>query len=201
MTDITPTRSAYLELQQERSGMEEGYHFLDEKRMVLVSEILHELERYKTDLHQFMNTYERAIRSLQGSVGRHGMHGLEVYPPTSDSWDEIQRDSRSVLGVKLETVKMEFRTSSPRRYPVNASPEAEETCRLFAELVSLGATLAGTTGNLIRLRNEYQSTSRRARALEDVLLPEIDQTLARLDTALEDMDKEELVRVHFAMKT
>ncbi|MCK4708870.1 MAG: ATPase, partial [Gammaproteobacteria bacterium] len=50
------------------------------------------------------------------------------------------------------------------------------------------------------LENEYQKTSRRARALEDVLLPEIDQTLAQIDTALEDMDKEEVVRVHNSLR-
>ena len=57
------------------------------------------------------------------------------------------------------------------------------------------------TANLVKLRDEYQLTSRRARALEDVLLPEIDRTLAQIDIALEEMDKEEIVRVHFGMRS
>jgi V/A-type H+-transporting ATPase subunit D len=129
------------------------------------------------------------------------MHGLDVYPPVAESEDDIQRNSRSVLGLKLETTELEYKEPLAREQAINASPEADETRTLFAELIPLAVNLAGTTGNLIRLRNEYQRTSRRARALEDVLLPEIDQTLAQLDIALEDMDKEEIVRVHFAMKT
>jgi V/A-type H+-transporting ATPase subunit D len=32
---IVPTRSAFLKLKDERSGMREGYRFLDEKRLIL----------------------------------------------------------------------------------------------------------------------------------------------------------------------
>jgi V/A-type H+-transporting ATPase subunit D len=42
---IVPTRSAFLELKEERSGMREGYRSLDEKRLILAAEILAELGR------------------------------------------------------------------------------------------------------------------------------------------------------------
>ncbi len=35
MSDITPTRSAVLELHEERRALREGYRFLDEKRLLL----------------------------------------------------------------------------------------------------------------------------------------------------------------------
>ena len=178
--------------------MEEGYRFLDEKRMVLVAETLQELEQYEIALQQFKDAYELAIQALQRAVGRHGIHGLEIYPPESTSWESVQRESRSVLGLKLETARLDPPVVVDPPRAVNASPEAEEARRLFTRMISHAASLAATTGNLIRLRNEYQRTSRRARALEDVLLPEIEQTLSRLDTALEEMDKEEFVRVRFA---
>ena len=33
-----PTQSAFLELKEERVGMQEGYRFLDEKRLILAAE-------------------------------------------------------------------------------------------------------------------------------------------------------------------
>lgn len=200
MSEITPTRSAYLELQQERIGMEEGYRFLDEKRMVLVAETLQELERYEAQRREFMDAFDLAIQALQRAVGRHGIHGLEIYPPESAAWQAVQRESRSVLGLKLETASLERHKDADQKLVINASPEAEEARRLFARLIPFAARLAAISGNLLRLRNEYQRTSRRARALEDVLLPEIDQTITRLDTALEEMDKEEFIRVHLAIQ-
>ena len=58
--------------------------------------------------------------------------------------------------------------------------------------------LADLVANLERLRAEYARTARRARAMEDVLLPEIDGTLSAIDTALEELEREEAVRVRRA---
>jgi V/A-type H+-transporting ATPase subunit D len=201
MAEITPTRSAYLELQEERVGMEEGYRFLDEKRLVLVAETLQELERYETAYEEFKQAYQLAIESLKRSLSRHGLNGLEIYPPLMHAWGELHRDRRSVLGLTVQDIHLEEHSPETRETAINASPEAEETRQLFAGLMRLGARLAGITGNLVRLRDEYERTSRRARALEDVLLPEIDETLSQLDMALEEMDKEEVVRVHYAMRS
>ena len=201
MLELTPTRSAYLELEEERSSMVEGYRFLDEKRLVLVAETLQELARYESAQEEFRHSYELAIESLKRAVSRHGLNGLEVYPPLQQAWGALQHASRSVLGLDVHEVILEELPPVTGELAIDASPEAEEARMRFARLIPQTAKLAGIAGNLIRLQNEYQKTSRRARALEDVLLPEIDQTLSQLDTALEEMDKEEIVRVHHAMRT
>jgi V/A-type H+-transporting ATPase subunit D len=81
---------------------------------------------------------------------------------------------------------------------VDQSPEAERCRAAFRNLVPRAAHLAALAGNLERLRLEYTRTARRARALEDVLLPEIDDTLKGIDTALEELEREEAVRVRLA---
>ena len=50
MREITPTRSAVLELADERKLMRQGYDFLDEKRMLLASEMLRQLHDYQKRL-------------------------------------------------------------------------------------------------------------------------------------------------------
>lgn len=76
------------------------------------------------------------------------------------------------------------------------SPEAEQ-CRLeFLELTRIGAVLAGVSGNLHRLLAEYRKTERRARALENVVIPEMTTRLRDMSSRLEEMDQEEVVRVH-----
>ena len=45
------------------------------------------------------------------------------------------------------------------------------------------------------LRLEYRRTARRTRALEDVLLPEIDETLRVIAASLEESEREEAIRV------
>ncbi len=61
-------------------------------------------------------------------------------------------------------------------------------------MLPLAAVLAAIVGNLLRLVEEYRRTERRARALEDVLLPEIEETLHEILAHLEDTDLEETIR-------
>ena len=200
MLEVTPTRSVYLDLQEERTGMQEGYRFLDEKRLVLAAELLKELKHYDSVMNEYRLLTSQAAGSLKESVARHGLNGLGLYPSNRHAWSDIQSQSRSVLGVNVQQISIEEMQSEVTEFAINASPEAEKTKQEFTRLITLATSLAAVTANLVRLENEYQKTSRRARALEDVLLPEIDQTLAQIDTALEDMDKEEVVRVHFSLR-
>ena len=48
MTDRSPTRSAYLEIQEELERLGEGYRFLDEKSMLLAHEMLRQLVLMET---------------------------------------------------------------------------------------------------------------------------------------------------------
>ncbi|MGC1818849.1 MAG: V-type ATP synthase subunit D, partial [Casimicrobiaceae bacterium] len=76
---------------------------------------------------------------------------------------------------------------------VQPSPEAEACRRAFVALVALAARLAAASGNLERLSYEYRRSVRRARALQDVLLPELDQRLQRVETRLEELEQEDAI--------
>lgn len=204
--EATYTHSAFLELKEERAGMREGYRFLDEKRLILAAEILAALAVYSRELAAFQADYAVAGQALRGAVARHGLEGLSVYPAAPEPPGEVQVTERSVLGVRVQ----ETRWPAPSAAGLGAglgpeapqaldrSPEGEACRTAFLALIPRCARLADLAANLERLRAEYARTARRARALEDVLLPEIDATLAAIDTALEDLEREEAVRVRRA---
>jgi V/A-type H+-transporting ATPase subunit D len=195
--EVSPTHSAFLELREERQGMEEGYHFLDEKRLILAAAMLGELQRYEVALAEFRKAYALAVEGLKAAVARHGLEELQAHP-TGRSWGgALSVRARSVLGVLVNEV--ECLTGDPDESPpAAASPEARRCRERFAGLLPLAAQLAAMTGNLERLSHEYGRTSRRARALEDVLLPELEQQLRIIDTALEEQEREEAIRVRRA---
>jgi V/A-type H+/Na+-transporting ATPase subunit D len=64
--------------------------------------------------------------------------------------------------------------------------------------VPLALELAVMRASLERLIAEYIRTERRARALENVVLPEIEGSLRFMDEQLEAMDQEEAIRVRNA---
>jgi V/A-type H+-transporting ATPase subunit D len=197
--EATPTHSAFLELKEERVGMQEGYRFLDEKRLILASEILAALGVYSKELAAFRADYAAAGKALRAAVARHGLEGLSVYPPAPHPEEEVRLSERSVLGVRVQETQWPkspapgFGAEPPEA--VDRSPEGDACRAAFLVLIPRCVRLADLAANLERLRAEYARTARRARAMEDVLLPEIDATLAAIDTALEELEREEAVRV------
>lgn len=194
---VTPTRSAYLELKDERQLIQEGYEFLDEKRMIVAQEMLRQLAAYRESLAAYTTAHGEAVAALAGATARHGLEGLTVYPPADlEDW-ELQRSTHRFLGVELiepEGTSGESCRGLPPAFP---SPEAELCGQRFVSLVSLSADLAARATNMRRLITEYVRTERRARALENVLLPEIDDSIGFMEEQLEALEQEEALRVRF----
>lgn len=195
--EVSPTHSAFLELREERQGMEEGYRFLDEKRLILAAAMLGELQRYEVALERFRAAYAAAVEGLKAALARHGLEELQVQPVAGAWRSRLAVRRRSVLGVPVDDVECE--PGDDAEFPASeGSPESRRCRERFAALLPLAAGLAAMTGNLQRLSHEYGRTARRARALEDVLLPELEQQLRVIDTALEEQEREEAIRVRRA---
>jgi len=192
MSDLTPTRSVVLELKDERRAMHEGYVFLDEKCLLLAGEMLRELERHAALQRTFLAAWETAIAALQAAVARNGLEGLQVYPPTDLSAAGVRRVPRSLMGLALQEAELSF-VPAPSTAGVERSPEAEACRDAFRRLLVQAAPLAAVAGNLERLQQEYRRAVRRARALQDVLLPELDRTVYEIETRLEELEQEDAI--------
>lgn len=190
-----PTRAAVLELRAERVVVEEAYDFLDEKRLLLAAELLSQLERYQRLLAELEEKTALAHNSLVAAIKRHGLQGLSVYPAT-DNLFEVESSKRNLMGVTLldTTLTTSRQPSGTRLSPSKPSKEARQCQSDFQQLLDSGAELAGVSGNLHRLFLEYRMTERRARALENVILPDIEESLGRMSAYLEEMDLEDAIR-------
>ena len=190
--DVTPTRSVVLELRDERRAMHEGYVFLDEKCLLLAGEMLRELARYAELQRGFAAAWDIAVAGLQAAVARHGLDGLQVYPPLDLGHADVRRTPRSLMGVRLQESTL-VAPARPAPPAVDRSPEAEACRRAFAHVVELAVPLASVAGNLERLSLEYRRAVRRARALSDVLLPELDRDVYEIETRLEELEQEDAI--------
>jgi V/A-type H+-transporting ATPase subunit D len=193
-SENSPTRSAFLELQDERQVVREGFEFLDEKRVILAQEMLRRLADYQATRETYRASHSEAVIAMSRAVGRHGLDGLEVYPKGSLKVFELDLKEQPFLGVTL--IEGSARLESGRGLAaVNPSPEARACRERFTELVHLALDLAVKRACLERLIEEYTRTERRARALENVVLPEIGEALEFIGEQLEAVDQEEAIRV------
>jgi V/A-type H+-transporting ATPase subunit D len=99
---------------------------------------------------------------------------------------------RSLMGVALQSVELQGHASASAP-AADRSPEAEGCGRTFLLLLERAAALGAHAGNLERLSLEYRRSVRRARALQDVLLPECDHNVRDLETRLEELEQEDAI--------
>jgi V/A-type H+-transporting ATPase subunit D len=192
VSDVNPTRSAVVEMKDERRAMHEGYVFLDEKCLLLAGEILRELERYGRLQRDFLALNDAALAALQAAVARHGLQDLQVYPPADLAAAQVRTRMHALMGVRLQEAEFDAGAATAEE-AVNRSPEAEACRRAFAAVLAAAAALAALSGNLERLSLEYRRSVRRARALQDVMLPELDHSIYDIENRLEELEQEDAI--------
>jgi V/A-type H+-transporting ATPase subunit D len=194
MSNIAPTRSAVIALKDERRTMREGYAFLDEKCLLLAAAMLREMRRFEALRAELGELQGKALRALQAAASRHGLHGLQCYPATDASLQAVRTTRKPLLGVALLEARLEREARRPEP-AVNPSPEAESCRAAFGALLPPLVEMAALAGNLERMYREYRRTVRRVRALQDVLLPEVDATLNEVEARLEELEQDEALWV------
>lgn len=193
MAEFTPTRSLAIALADERRTMREGYAFLDEKCLLLAGEMLREVRQWQQRKRAFRAAWREAQRALRAAIARHGLQALQLYPaPPLQAPLATRR--RTLLGVAMQSAELGAGAPPASSMPPPAllpSPEAEACRRAFAALLPQLVEMAALSGDLARLHAEYKRTVRRVRALQDVLLPEIETTLTEIETSLEELEQDE----------
>lgn len=197
MAETVATRSAALALVDERALMRQGYQFLDEKRMLLAAEMLRALAQHEALNAQLAQALDAARAALRRALQRHGLEALLAYPAVTPAPAAPPLQRSQFLGVPLVAAQWQ---PTPATAPdaIDPSPEARACRAAFEALLAPLVGLAACSNNLERLAAEYRRTERRARALENVLLPEIEASLQAIEGQLELADQEESVRIRKA---
>ena len=194
--EIPTTRIALLELKEEQQLVKEGYSLLDEKRILLAAEIRRELERLRARHAQMAAAEEAARVAVVAALLRHGLDTLAVHPPASLADLSLTVARTRLLGLHLIEATVQTADAPAAQRPYDGSSDAIRECVRAHRVVLVSAVAVAITSlNLRRLVREYVRTERRTRAIENILLPEINAAVTRLEEQLDSMDLEELARL------
>jgi V/A-type H+-transporting ATPase subunit D len=196
--EVLATRVAFLELRDERRLVQEGYELLDEKRVLLATEILRQLRHYLALQEELRRLEQQARDALESAVDVYGFDDLTVEPKRSLEAALVRASVQTFLGLELVEATLDTQGAAPVPQSLQPLPEARACASAFQQLIATHVHVAACVGNLRRLAAEYTRTERRARALENVVLPEIDLSLRFIEEQLDAVDQEEAIRVRNA---
>jgi V/A-type H+-transporting ATPase subunit D len=191
----TASRSAFLDLQDEQRLVNDGYEFLDEKRILLAAELLRQREAWREAHAAFMERWHEAAKALPAAAADQGLEGLLVHPRYSLDAARLDIGERPYVGQVMLEARLDIGGTELEREPVRPSPEVRRCADAFRAVLEAALPLAAITANLERLMREYRRTERRVRALENVVLPEIRKDLSAMEEHLDLNEQEEVIRV------
>jgi V/A-type H+-transporting ATPase subunit D len=197
---VAATRVALLELRDERRLVQEGYELLDEKRVLLATATLRELAAYTAAQQRLESLWHSARERLASAVEVHGFEDVTAAPPAPLVEALLRTSRRRFLGLVLTDATLDAPPCAWRDQPLQDTPELRQCASAFRAVAVELVAQAARASNLRRLVDEYRRTERRARALENVLLPEIDGSLAFIEEQLDAVDQEEAIRVRNAAR-
>lgn len=191
--NVAPTKSNHLELSRQLSSAEEGYELLDQKRQILVYELMSRLGRARDAERRVAEALQQAFAALRGALLDVGSASVDRAALAVALEHQVELSSQNLMGIFLPTV-----TAITAEYSVQfgvggTSARTDAAMRKFVEALSLLAELAELENSVIRLARELRKTQRRCNALSKVFIPDYSETIEYIQSNLEERERESLI--------
>jgi len=193
MRKVAPTKSNLLKIKDELSFARQGYELLDQKRNILVLELLNLVDQTEAFQKQIEETLNLAYHSLEETTLRMGWRKTASLSGAVNVSAGIKLSQRKVMGVSLPVVDTDFTDREPHFSPVGTSVYVDETVEHFKEALKQMGHLAELKVSISRLALEVKKTIRKVNALEKIAIPELNETLAMIRNRLEEQERENLM--------
>lgn len=193
--NIPPTRSSLLRMREALELAREGYEILDKKREVLSTELVHvahDAESLEAEVQELLAAAYHALELAKMTMGR---ERIEWAALAVNKTVEVRVRPRSVMGVVIPTVEAH---GEPPEIPYglgDTTVALDEAAARFREVLDKIPTLCEMMTAVWRLARELQKTQRRVNALQYIFIPEYEATVAYIESALEEREREETFRL------
>jgi V/A-type H+-transporting ATPase subunit D len=192
---VAPTRSNLLRIREALKLAHEGYEILDKKREVLTTELMHVAHDATALQERVWGLLAEAYRALEMARLSMGRERLEWAALSVNETVELEVRPHSVMGVVVPVVKAH---GAPPEMPYglgDTTVALDEAAACFRRVLAEIPALSETMTIAWRLARELQKTQRRVNALQYIFIPQYEETVAFIESALEEREREETFRL------
>jgi len=193
MPSIAPTKTNLLKLRQELSFARLGHELLDQKRNILVLELLALVDQTVDFQERVGRALAEAYRTLQEAVMSMGKLKVATLAGAVNISTEITLKQRRVMGVRLPVVETSFVEHPPYYSPMGTSFWIDGSIIAFKQALQLMGRLAELKISIIRLATEVRKTIRKVNALEKIAIPELRSSVQFVQNRLEENERDMFV--------
>jgi V/A-type H+/Na+-transporting ATPase subunit D len=197
---VAPTKSNLLAVKEQLVIARDGYELLEQKREILVMELMQMVEKVKlleTDIDTAVDRAYPSLKRMFMAVGRD--RAEEVARGVSCEYSLAEK--RVVLaGMTFSTISVTLPKRRLAYSYLNSWADCDKVMVEFFDLLKLLTDMASIRTIVWRLAREVKKTQRRVNALDKQVIPQTRETKAYIESVLEERERENIF-VLKALKT
>ncbi len=191
--NIAPTKSNLLTLQRQLAFAEEGYDLLEQKRQILIFELMSRLDRAREAEQGTREALKKAFAALREALLDAGSEVLDKASIAVKMDHQINITDQHLMGMKIPKITVNTEPVSVQFGIGGTSANTDQAMSRFIEVLPLLAGLAELSNAVIRLARELRKTQRRCNALSKIFMPGYRETIGYIIGALEERERESFV--------
>lgn len=191
--NVAPTKSNLLVLRRQLEFAEEGYDLIEEKRQILVFELMRRIARARELEAEVARALDGAFAALREATLDVGSQALDAASLGVRADHRVTLSVQRLAGVRVPRVTAVL---GPPGHPFGVggtSANADLAQQRFAAVLPLLAELAELDSAVRRLARELRRTQRRCNALTKIVIPNHRETIAYIAGSLEERERETFV--------
>ncbi|MDD3057339.1 MAG: V-type ATP synthase subunit D [Sphaerochaeta sp.] len=192
-TTLAPTRSNLLKLTEDLKFAQLGHELLDQKRSILVVELLTLVDQAVDYEGRVVKALDEAQQSLSDAIMQMGRLKVGNLAGAVNIEYSITLGSRRVMGVSVPKVETSFTDNSPYFSGEDTSILSELSIERYRTTLQLMGRLAELKVSIMRLAKEVKKTIRKVNALEKIVIPENKETIAWMRGRIEEQERENFI--------
>jgi V/A-type H+-transporting ATPase subunit D len=188
--NCAPTKTNLLRLKSDLKFAQQGYELLDQKRNILIIELLSLVDQTADHQSRVENALAEAYKALEEAVFDMGKLKVQYLTGAVNISTDITVRARRVMGVSLPVVETEFAEHNPYFSPMGTTYWIDSALQAFKEALRLLGKLSELKISVLRLANEVKRTIRKVNALEKIAIPDLRETLHYIEGRLEENERD-----------
>lgn len=188
--NIAPTKSNLLSMKEQLSVSQDGYDLLEQKREILVMELMHMVEKVKLLEKNIEDEIAKAYPALRKMLMQVGGDRVEQLSHAVKYDFTLKSKPVTIAGMPFSSIDVELPERELFYSFMGTFSSCDKVMAEFFELLKLLTDMASIRTIVWRLAGEVKKTQRRVNALDKMIIPQTRETKKYIESVLEERERE-----------
>ncbi len=188
--NIAPTKSNLLSMKEQLAVSTNGYELLEEKREILVRELMHLVDKVKVLEEEINKVIAQAYPAFTKMLMLEGSDQVERIAHSVNYKFEMTEKHVNIGGMNFTSMDVILPKKELFYSFLGTYADTDATIDKFFELLKLLTQMASIRTIVWRLAAEVKKTQRRVNALDKMIIPQTKETKAYIESVLEERERE-----------